>query len=1007
MQFPLNIAAAVTYAVRTSFTLLCSTVLVCASASGATYTWSGNGGGLLLNLLGNWDSLLPLGSNTTELVFAGTNNIGSAANPLLQNLAHPFVLNRLTFASGVGSVYLAGSDFRFGGTSAAITQNSSSAISITNTIRASSSGVVSVQLAGNGSGIVTMSGAIETGNGSRDYALVKTGSSTFALTGANTYGGGTTIDGGRLIVNNAASLGTGGLRINSGVLQVIATHNSGNAISLGDANSTVDIDAGQTFTTTGFINGAGALNKAGNGTMVISGGTNHTGGTNVAAGELRLGASDQLLDTGSVTVSGGTLNLSGFSDTVGTLTLQSGSITGTGTLTSSSYLLQSGSVSAVLAGTGGMTKSGAGTLTLSGASTYTGGTTINGGTVVVTNAASLGSVTGGLTLNAGTWQIASGFTTTRAVTLGSSASTISVASGQVLNISTTGIVGTGTLNKAGSGTLVLSSGSTYTGGTNVQAGILRLGASHRLHDAGALSVSGGTFDLQTYSETVGAVTLVDGSITGTGTLTSSSGGFSLHNGTVSASLGGIGSVIKTTAGTVTLGRSNSYTGTTSINAGVLSVSANGALGSVGSGTTVASGAALRLNNVSYSAAEPLTINGSGISNGGALVNSGTSMFWGHVTAATHSTINAGGGILTFTGGLTKNGTTLTFTGGGTVNINTIGIGGSSPNSDLVVDGTTVVLNAANTYNGPTTIQNSGTLRLGASNVLPTSPQTALAVNTSSVFDLASRTDSVASLAGDSTGRVRNTTTGTTSTLTVNPASGTSTTFAGLIEGTNGGTRGDMAVIKSGAGTLHLSGANTFSGSTTINGGTLVAAAAAGGALGGTSSITVEAGGRLLLGGDNQLNNSAALFLGGGTIALNGFDEGNAASAGASLLTLTATGSRLDFGTGDTGLISLTGFNPAGFSLLVDNWTGTAETAGSLYTDRLIFDTDQTDNLIYFTFNGYNNGAMQLDLGNGFYEVVPIVPVPEPGTYLAGSIVLFAILFEKWRRRSSIRRARPA
>ena len=77
--------------------------------------------------------------------------------------------------------------------------------------------------------------------------------------------------------------------------------------------------------------------------------------------------------------------------------------------------------------------------------------------------------------------------------------------------------------------------------------------------------------------------------------------------------------------------------------------------------------------------------------------------------------------MNLTGGIAKNGTTLTLTGGGTININTNGITGSSANSDLVVDGTTVVLNTANSYNGPTTIQNSGTIQLGASNVLPTSP----------------------------------------------------------------------------------------------------------------------------------------------------------------------------------------------------------------------------------------------------------------------------------------------
>src|SRR5207248_5380831 len=230
------------------------------------------------------------------------------------------------------------------------------------------------------------------------------------------------------------------------------------------------------------------------------------------------------------------------------------------------------------------------------------------------------------------------------------------------------------------------------------------------------------------------------------------------------------------------------------------------LGSAASGTTVANGAALTLNSVTYSTAEPLTLNGTGISNGGALHNSGTSTFAGPINAATNATINGGGGTLTLSGGISKNGTTLTFAGGGTVNITTNGITGASPNSDLVVDGTTVVLSAPNSYNGPTTIQNSGTIQLGANNVFPTSPQTALTINTSSILDMASYSDAVASLAGDNTAIVKNSAVGTTSTLAVNPSSG-STTFAGVISGTNGGAQGNMALTKTGAGTLALSGAN--------------------------------------------------------------------------------------------------------------------------------------------------------------------------------------------------------
>ena len=75
---------------------------------------------------------------------------------------------------------------------------------------------------------------------------------------------------------------------------------------------------------------------------------------------------------------------------------------------------------------------------------------------------------------------------------------------------------------------------------------------------------------------------------------------------------------------------------------------------------------LKLTNVNYSTAEAVSINGTGISNGGALVNSGTSTLAGQVTAATNASINAGGGTLNLTGGLVKNGTTATIMGGGSV-----------------------------------------------------------------------------------------------------------------------------------------------------------------------------------------------------------------------------------------------------------------------------------------------------------------------------------------------------
>jgi autotransporter-associated beta strand protein len=302
------------------------------------------------------------------------------------------------------------------------------------------------------------------------------------------------------------------------------------------------------------------------------------------------------------------------------------------------------------------------------------------------------------------------------------------------------------------------------------------------------------------------------------------------------------------------------------------------------------------------------------------------------------------------------------------------------------------LSTANSYNGPTTVRNNGTLRLGNSNVLPTSPQTALTVNTNSTFDLASYSDGVASLAGDNTASVRNSVAGGTSLLTITPSSGVTTTFAGVIAGTNGGAQGDITLQKNGQGALILTGTNTYSGTTTVNGGTLIAAAVSGGAVGSTSAVTVNSGGTFMLGANDQINNAATVFLGGGTFAKGDFSEGSATAPGAGSLSLTSGDSHIDFGLGAVGTLSFTSFDPGFdfFTINIDNWTGAPGMIGDETTDRLIFASSQSDNLASFVFAGYAGGAMQLDIGGGFYEVVPAVP--EASTYAAGILALLLIPF---------------
>ncbi len=209
------------------------------------------------------------------------------------------------------------------------------------------------------------------------------------------------------------------------------------------------------------------------------------------------------------------------------------------------------------------------------------------------------------------------------------------------------------------------------------------------------------------------------------------------------------------------------------------------------------------------------------------------------------------------------------------------------------------------------------------------------------------------------------------------------------------------VTKTGAGTVILSRANTFTGATTVNGGTLILASSSGGALGFTSGITVNSGGTLLLGANNQINNLASLTLAGGTFARGNFSEGSTISLGLGALNLTAAGSHLDFGTGTVGIITFASFAPGSFTLTIDNWTGTANTVGDGLTDRLIFASNQSGNLGSFDFTGFAPGAVQFDLLNGYWE---IVPVPEAGTFLSGSAVLVLILFHHRRQfRQLIRR----
>lgn len=157
-------------------------------------------------------------------------------------------------------------------------------------------------LTGPGSGTIT--GNIATGAG----GVTQTSPGTWSLTGSNTYIGTTTISGGVLQISNDTNLGNSlaPVAINAATLEITSTHSSVRPFSLGGAASTIEVDAGQTYTMSGNIaNGAsaGTLNKTGAGTLVVAGTSTFSGGTNIASSTVVLG-SPRGLGTGGITLTG-------------------------------------------------------------------------------------------------------------------------------------------------------------------------------------------------------------------------------------------------------------------------------------------------------------------------------------------------------------------------------------------------------------------------------------------------------------------------------------------------------------------------------------------------------------------------------------------------------------------------------------------------------------------------------------------------------------------------------
>ena len=243
--------------------------------------------------------------------------------------------------------------------------------------------------------------------------LIQAGTGTVTLTASNTYSGGTTIVAGALSLNNANAVqnstvtvsANNGLRFNTNG-GAIATFNAGGlsgsgAVNLADGSHAVALSVGSdgaNTTYSGAIRGSGGLTKVGNGIVTLAGSNTYSGGTTISGGTLEFGAAASLPSGMPATVIG-TLDLGAFDATVSALA-------GTGTVNddgtgSNTLTVSNGSFSGTIensVGTLALLKIGSGELLLSGSDDYSGGTIVDAGTLIATNAYALPA---GTSLNVG------------------------------------------------------------------------------------------------------------------------------------------------------------------------------------------------------------------------------------------------------------------------------------------------------------------------------------------------------------------------------------------------------------------------------------------------------------------------------------------------------------------------------------------------------------------------------------------------------------------------------
>lgn len=761
------------------------------------------------------------------------------------------------------------------------------------------------------------------GNISGSGSVKDLGTGTLRLTGTNTYSGGTTVNGGGVMIGTTNSL-------------------QGDFTN----NGTVVFDQAAVGTYSGDMSGAGRVEVTGGGAITFSGVNSYVGGTSVLSGSELIGTTSSLTGAidnaglvnfnqstagtyagaisgaGAVGISGtGPVTFSGLNAYTGGTTIDTGS-TLIGTTSSlqgnfdNSGLLRfnqstTGTYGGVISGSGGVRVSGGGTVTLTGQNTYTGGTTIDSLTTLVGTTSTIqGNV------------VDNGILNFNQSTAGNFAGNIS---------------GGGGVSITGTGPITFTGTNTYTGGTTIATGSTLIGNTSNLHG-----------------------------------IVSSMGSLVFNQSTTGTFLGGVtgsGNLLITGGGTITFAGTNNHTGGTTIDTGSKVIgNANAIQGAITNNGSIQFnhpsagtffGSISGTGDVQVSGVGPLTFIGTNTYSGGTTVDQGSSLIG--------TTDNIQGDFLN-NGAIQFNQTANGTYSGDMSGTGSVKVSGSNR----------VIFTGQNSYSGGTTIDSGATLTGGLQSLQGAftnngSLQIATQTATSSAYETFAgaisgtgqlqisgggnlKLTGVNSYTGGTTLDANTTILGSTASIQGDIANSGRVIFADSLNPTPNLVAGIYSGVMSGTGSVEIqasstpvifTGANTYTGGTSINSGAMLVGTSTSlqgsivnngylgfaqlangtfaGNISGTGGVEVGGTGALTLSGTNTYTGGTLIDSGATLIGTTNSLNGLIANQGSLVFNQSAAGtySRVISGTGQveiggTGPITFTGTNTYTGGTKIDN-----------------------------------------------------------------------------------------